>query len=398
MPEAPLAALAAVAIAAVASGADGLAPVRLGVLQHVDAHTEEILAAGVRGTVLGLAWGAAEPKQGQFSSEYFALLRARAEAWRAAGLELVLDLGIQYPPVWAEELPCGRMVNQFGEEYIDVRPGFRRANAVFSPAVRENLECYLDAVKRELGDDFTAIRLGFGHYGELNYPAARHNGRENCYWTFDEAAQGRAPLPPGMSPCPVPGYIPGTPGREKDAAAFLEWHLESLRLWHDWQIEVVRARFPNATLAMLYPSWGMRPGQAEAAVAAGLDGSTSPERNGEVPRGLDFARCIAGVHDTNFVVCCTWVDSNLEFGDDRGLPQRWSPVHWLAHLANEHQPPLPVWGENTGGGGMAALSLTVERARENGLQWVFWAFEPALFSGEPPALADLTKAFGIGLE
>ena len=57
---------------------------------------------------------------------------------------------------------------------------------------------------------------------------------------------------------------------------------------------------------MMYPSWGIRPGQIDAAVADQLAGKTSAEVNGELPRGFDFARFIHGITDPDVIVYCTW--------------------------------------------------------------------------------------------
>lgn len=145
---------------------------------------------------------------------------------------------------------------------------------------------------------------------------------------------------------------------------------------------------------MLYPSWGVLPGQLEAAIANDLVGSTPAERNGEISRGFDFARFIGGIRDPQVWVHCTWLDSNPEWSDDASAdPARWSPVKYLASLARRHRPALTVSAENTGGGGEAALRLSARRIRQLDIPAMFWAFGPDLFDGRPPELADLGPAF-----
>lgn len=375
---------------------DSIAPIAVGVLQHDDRHTDRVRAAGVTHTVLEVAWSRFEPAPGRFDERYIQQVESLRRQRRAAGFHLSLDLGIQYPPGWVRDLPNGRYVNQYGDVHHDPRPGCQSANAVFGRAVREAIARYVARVREAFGDDFVLIRLGWGHYGELNYPHPDAPGGKNAYWSFCDAAQGRAPdaLAVGQVPCPTPGWRPGDPSPNREAARFAEWHLEALRNYHDGQIALMRGLYPDTPLAMLYPSWGIRPGQLDAAVAGRLAGDTPAEKNGEVQRALDFARCIAGIDDPHVVVYVTWVDSDPAFGDDAGQnPAGWSPPHWLSWLAARHPLRLSMQGENTGGGGREALRRTVERARRYRLRAVYWAFEPQLLGPEPPTLDELVPAF-----
>ena len=81
---------------------------------------------------------------------------------------------------------------------------------------------------------------------------------------------------------------------------------------------------------ILYPSWGLRPGDIELALATGLDGTSPPELNGEVQRGYDFARQVAALSDPNLILTTTWLDADvypdLEHGSD---PKFWSPARFL---------------------------------------------------------------------
>jgi hypothetical protein len=145
---------------------------------------------------------------------------------------------------------------------------------------------------------------------------------------------------------------------------------------------------------MMYPSWGIRPGQLDSAVAGDLAGHTSPEKNGEIQRGFDFARMIGGIRDPKVGVHCTWLDANpLWSAETSPDPARWSPVHYLSTLARQHTPPLVVSAENTGGGGPENLRLCAQRALAYEVKSVFWAFAPDLFDGRPPELIDLSPGF-----
>jgi hypothetical protein len=241
------------------------------------------------------------------------------------------------------------------------------------------------------------VRLGGGWYNELNYPPATFRNQANCYWAFDALAQGIKPgLPAGMTACPVPGWKPGESSPDHASARrFLDWYVASLQNYHDWQITTVR-QFYAGPLMMMYPSWGIRPGQTESAIAGDLAGHTSPEKNGEIQRGFDFARFIGGIRDPHVGIHCTWLDANPSWSDETSTdPVRWSPVRFLSSLARQHTPPLIVTGENTGGGGPEVLRLCAERALAFDLKSVFWAFSPDLFDGRPPELKDLRPAFSM---
>ena len=371
------------------------APVHLGVLQPDPARAAELKAGGVSVVVLSVSWDRFQPKPETADETYVAKLRAEAAAYRDAGLHIALDLGIQYPPAWLHQLPHARYQNQHGDSFIDASSGMNVANSVFNKLIRDRQRDYLSALFRHLGADWAGVRLGGGWYGELNYPPAVFAKKTNCYWAFDPVAQGRAPgLPAGVRPCPVPGWKPGqaSPGNAS-ARLFIEWYLDSLKNYHDWQITTVRRHY-KGPLMMLYPSWGIRPGQLEAAIATDLAGATPVEKNGETQRGFDFARFIDGIRDPQVWVQCTWLDSDPAWSDDTSPdPVRWSPPKFLAHLARRHSPALKVTAENTGGGGMPALALSARRACELELTALFWAFAPALFDGAPPELSDLRPAF-----
>ncbi len=369
--------------------------IRLGVLQATPAQAPALVNAGVTLTVLSVSWDRFEPAAGTPDPVYIRQLRADLDASRHAGLQVVLDPGFQYPPAWLFDLPDSRYQNQYGSAFDDRRSGMHVANSVFNAAIRERQAAHLATLFRELGADWIAVRLGGGWFNELNYPPATHEKNANCYWAFDALAQGAKPgLPAGIIACPVPGWKPGDASPDHASARrFLDWYLASLQNYHDWQIATVR-RLYAGPLMMMYPSWGIRPGQLEPAVTNDLSGRTSPEKNGEIQRGFDFARFIGGIRDPQVWVHCTWLDANPGWSDETSLdPARWSPVHYLATLARQHTPTLNLSAENTGGGGPEILRLCAERSRAYDLKTMFWAFAPDLFDGRPPELKDLRPAF-----
>lgn len=362
-----------------------------GTLQPDPARRAEVIAAGVDTVVMELGWNRWQPQVGTADAAYVAERTARLAELRAAGLQVSLDLGLQYPPGWLFELPHSRYVNQYGSAYVEDAPGKNVPNAVFNQAVREAQAAYVAQVFEALGHEFLLVRLGWGWYSELNYPLSRYGEQRNCYWAFGDLAQGRAAgLPPGVPPCPVPGWRPGEPSPDHDAARrFANWYLDALRDYHDWQIATVRALHPGR-LAMLYPSWGLRPGQLDAAIATDLDGSIEAQHN-DLSMGQYWPRLIAGIDDPDVVVYSTWLDA--PFGDDRSPdPAQWCPMRYLTSLAQPRG--LRCAGENTGGNDAEAMARCFQRMNELDLLGIYWAFEPQLFDGDPAhaTLADYAAA------
>lgn len=368
------------------------APLVFGTLQSSPDRVDRVAAAGVDLVTMEVYWDRFEPRPGQANQAYLDQLRVDLARYRAADVEVVLAPGVHYPPAWVLDLPDSRYVNQYDDQYRSTEPGKNVPNMVFNQAMRDRQATFLQQVIGALGKDFYGVRLGGGWYGELNYPSPEHGGRTNSYWGFDPVATGQRPgRPPGIPANPVPDWRPGVPStNHADAAEFLDWYLDSLGDYHDWQIQTMRDLYPGRLL-MLYPSWGVRPGQLDAAVAGDLSGTTSAERNGEIQRGFDFARFVTGITDPGVVLYTTWLNADAS-ADDGSDPRYWSPVKFLAHLAADHPVPLQVMGENTGHDTVQDLELSIAQAREHGLLGVVWAFEPQLFEGPWARLDDLAKA------
>jgi len=371
----------------------------IGTLESDPAHNDATNKAGARAVVVSVSWDRFEPREGAFDAAYLAGLTEKIRLFRAGGKLVVLDLGIQYPPGWVFLYKSAHFADQYGHAYVpNPGAGDCGVNLVFSAEMRAKLGAYLHALFAGLGNDFYAVRLGGGRYGELGYPGTTFQNDKNCYWAFDAIAQGASPgLPGGVRDCPVSGWKPGTPSADHAAAqSFLDWYMASLENYHDWQIHEVR-QFFSGPLLMLYPSTGgLRPGQLEAAVDDDCSGATQAEKTGEVGRGYDTARFIAGITDPGVVVYSTWIDGFPGCDDASADPARWNPAHFLASLAAAHQPPLPVGGENTGHPDTPAnMKLTFERLRDDHLCMMFWAFEPGLF--EPDGAKASCAAFGANI-
>ncbi len=359
----------------------------VGTLQPETQHAQSIKDHKIDAVVIELYWSRYEPAEGKYNQEFIDQTRAAMKIYRELGIKMVLEMGIQDTPQWVFTKPQSHFVNQFGDEFVP-GPGACGVNAVFSQSMRDLVGGYIDRVFSDLGTEFIAVRVGGGFYGEIGYPHWKFNGRNNCYWSFDPIAQGKAKgLAGGQVPCPVPGWKPGT-GTPQQAKRFFDWHVASLANYQNWLIATVRKRCPTTTIAVLYPSWGTRPGQPEAAIAKLLDGTTSPEINGEVPRGLVFDKLASAIYDDHAALWCTWLEADAS-GDSSPDASRWSPAKFIAYCAHSHPRKLAAWCENGSPGGVDKLRLCLDQIQKNSYDVFFYAFEKDLFNGNGATIDDL---------
>jgi len=296
---------------------------------------------GVSDVLVEVQWRRAEPQQGQLDEEYLRGKAQQVARLRAQGFRVALNTGVQDAPEWLLERPGARFVNQFGDPYTE-RPV---PNLLFGREFRPLAASYLTRLFDRLGTEFSLVRVGGGPYGELSYPWIRNsNGRvENFYWAFDANA---------IRANPVPDWRPGMPSHRAEAHRFLTWYLDSLAQYQNWQISTLRGAGFGGPAAVLYPSYGMRPGDADLAIENNLDGTSAAEESGDVQRGYDFARQVLALTDLNTVIYGTW-------GEQVDV------VAYLASLA--HDEGRPAMAENSGANSPAELDQALRNAAEQGL-------------------------------
>jgi len=351
-----------------------------GILQTTGAHATEERAAGVTVGTLDLNWSAYQPAQGQVSSSYVSSMRSRLASLRSAGLNVVLDVGMQYPPAWIFNVsPNTRFVNQYG----DVWHGSLSEdvpNSVFDSTVRGYEAQYIAQVAADFGDVFYAVRSGGLLQDELRYPPATYNGHSNSYWAFDGAAQAQSP---------VPGWKPGQAGSSQ-AASFANWYMQSITDFMSWLVGTYRSHFASPWIQVLMPSWGLRPGDLDAAIAGNLDGSTPPAGWGTLAEGLDWTRQVNAISDSHAMLYGTW----MERGDDGSTANSMAPTHYLATLGAGRG--FPAAGENASAGDdVATMQAVVQHTRDWGLAGLMWLDESSLYSN-PASLAEYALFINAG--
>jgi hypothetical protein len=346
-----------------------------GLLQTSGDHNGEERRAGINVATLSLVWAAYEPQRGRFDSAYIDAKRATMSSFLRDGLHVTLDVGFQYPPPWVFTLdPNTRYVDQYGDVWHG-KVSEEVPDAVHDPNVREAEASYVARVAADMGDRFFAIRAGGLLGSELRYPPTTYMGHSNCYWAFNEWAQQQSS---------VPGWRPAEPGTV-EAGHFLDDYLSAITTYQNWLLRTFREKF-SGWLQVLYPSFGLRPGDIQAAVASNLDGSTEAASHGTLSMGLDWQRQVATIPVGRVIIYTTWLDMQ----DTGEGPTHWSPVHYLLSLAQPRG--LPVAGENTGDNSPADLARVVALVRRLHLDGMMWMSEAQLSRPGDASLADYSAA------
>ena len=328
-------------------------------------------SSGVQVMGVEFRWRSLEPADDSWSVSGFDALRERVARIRTAGCLILLNIGLHHAPDFVLDAPGGRFMNQYGATYT----ASDEPNLIFNEGLRAEAQEYVDRVFLELGTDFYAVRVGGGHWGELQYPAVFNDpagagcidtlvqeppgGLCNYYWAFDANAQADK-----QAAAIDPAWTPGDPSPNGEAALFLDWYLAKLTEFQDWQIAALRQGGYQGTAAVLYASWGMRDGDFDRAVATDLSGTSSPEINGEVQRGYDHRRHILGLIDANVAKWGTW-------------GQRAGTLAWLASV-NPPGRSIPLMAENSGPGTAEKAWALVQNCRQHGASmcaWVRWGEE-----------------------
>jgi hypothetical protein len=240
--------------------------------------------------MIELNWDRYQPAPQQFDAAYAEQFRQRIAACRQAGLDVVLGLGLQYPPPWVLELSSGRFVDQLGS-----RSRLGEANVVFSQEVRAAAEGYFRRIATDVDlREVTAVRIGTNRTGELGYPGPIDGDDEGShdYWGFDAAAQTGAGLADGMTMTPMPGWVPGDPTwrdrpvTTEGTTSWFRWYADSLIGSLSWQVGVLRDTGFGGEFHVPTPGRGVLPADLDLALSSHLDGRGDPD--GNLERGHDY--------------------------------------------------------------------------------------------------------------
>jgi hypothetical protein len=354
----------------------------LGVLSVGGARYSDEAAAGIKAVTINASWRSAEPTNNGFSASYASQLNLKIDNAIAAGMQVIIDPGIHYPPDWVFTLPGGtRFVNQYGDTFTGAADsGMNIANTVTNPDVRAALAGYLAWLGKQIPKGkLLGIRQSGGQYGQLRYPDASYNGHTNSWWAYDTSTQAQSP---------VPGWKPGT-GTTTQAQQFLDNYNRNLVNYGVWLNNELSKDFAT-TILLVLPGFGERPGQATDLVNSRLTNLKD-----SFNQGLDWANLIPSLADpAHTVVYTTWLDAPDGL---QNTVQLEDPVHYLAALANAYG--LRLGGQNSASTD-AALSVAAGRAKDLDMVIFNWASESTLVTAGTSTntalttFADLSGALG----
>jgi hypothetical protein len=353
-----------------------LSQLQLGVLQPSESRAATTKAAGVTMVMLEAQWRDMQPVAGAgLDSTAVAALRQRYATFQRAGLKVIFSPGLQDAPSWIFDVdPDTRFVDQYGVKWSG-GPGEDVPDAVWNPKVRAAQQAYLQLLKTALsGLTFAGVRAGGLLNGELRYPdqaLPRHS-----FWAFGKWAQASNP---------VLGWKPGT-GDPVKAQKFINWYLDSLVDYQRFIVAQTQSLVPGAPVLVLYPNVGLRPGEAEAAAAAGLAGGTPAENNNTLSQGLDWARQVAALPKRGMFAVQTSIDRT----GTGTTAQTESPVAYMSRLTKLAG--VGIAGENGGNNTPAELDRAYANARTYKLSMMFVMNEADLYSGrqDRPSLSQLS--------
>ena len=339
-------------------------------------------ASGVRVMHLELQWSSYEPTDGTFNGDYAWYVREKLTAMRAAGLKVVLGLGLQYPPSWLFAYPGSRYVDQYGNSTGVL-------NLTWNTTLRQKAERYLARVNADLGlNNFWAVRIGSGGSVEAMLP---DEGGRNAYWGFDANAQAGSPFPgwrPGQTTWNGQAFTTG------QVSQWYDWYLGSLAGGINWQIGAYKRLGFTGFLQVLMAGVGSRPAEYNQAIAGYLGGPGDTLQT--MGRGAVWDRLLANITDRRNVVAYVTSMANGSGGDSlctsadatvsptSSAVFSWSPARWISFNADKYG--LPKMGENPGRGGasnygQAMLETAARQMQSCGFQGLMWAHEGNLYDG-----------------
>jgi hypothetical protein len=375
-----------------ASTRTGLAPYGSGTHYFGSLRTDPARAAAEAPTMklamVEMSWGRAQPNgPGSFDDAYLAGIRDQVDAFRAAGREVVLGVGLHYEPQWVFDLSSMR--NQAGTLRTD------QANLVFSQAVRSALNTYLQHADTIISfDRLWGVRVNVaGAQGEIQYP-------DSNYWAFSTGAQNGADKPTRLAPNPYPGWKPATGDTSLSVAQveeWAQWYQGALANALDEQMDTLSATGFRGYFFLISAGSGARPSTWDAAVAGKLQ-TTSLVGRGVAwdklyadlaPRANVVAYSSSTAESTSYNAC-TSADASVPLTSTSA--NSWSAGRWLTRVAHENG--LQMAGENPGyadsntyysdtsSSGMMARAF--ELTTSCGYLAFFWAHDAQLWNADLP--------------
>lgn len=298
--------------------------------------------AGGTHLVVPVFWTRMQPTEGgALDTGWMASINAELDDCRAIGLKPILSHSIQYPPAWAVSAIEG-FKDQAGNVWDGgLGTGKQVRNWMWTANGRAHVADYLTKVRAGLSPvnraAVTRVRFGGGYYDELQYPPESLTAPAS-YWSFGASMQTGTGLAAGLTPCPVPGYVPRT-GTDAQDIAWINWYLDGIENFLLWQIITLKAIGWTVPLSVCHPGYGVRQNMTRS-----QDGYWQ-----QVAAGQDFTRAIGAYkNDPQVWPWSTWINGAEQyptspFDTDQAA---WAKLYAEAAVRGKHH---DLWGENTGG-------------------------------------------------
>ena len=324
-------------------------------------------AAGGNAIVVQAFWDRLQSAQGgAVSSGEITNIEAHFSNAATAGLTVVFECALQYPPAWAKTaIPKFKDQNNTewstGDSGRDVRDWVW--SSVGWTAVQDFITKVWNALSPTSKTQIETIRTGFGYYGETQFPPVG-GGPEYQFWGFSDAAKGTG-LAADQTANPRPSLKPFSSGSsDSDNIAFTNWYRNSAATRMRGLTQLYRNLGWTGKIHVLHPSWGVRSNWT-------MGNAGWQEQNAQ---GVDWFHQMTNYTDDN-----VWPWSTHVAADDYALsvtPGDWAPWRYLADCAMRAGRYQYLWGENTGGENNSAMEDMFEEGamakHYKGLFWLNW--------------------------
>lgn len=390
------------------------AETRLGVLQSAGgSNLATETAAGFSIAEIECGWSSAMAIGGVLNPVYLAEQAALAAEYKAAGWQVAVSAGIfDYPSWLGNAVLDWQCVDQGGN-------GSSCPNFIWNPAVRALAAEYVSALVAAMSEQVEVdyYRIGLSPSGETHLqdslPISTGTG---SWWAFDPIAQGpaqgpNAGLPAGISPCPMPGWVPGATTWNNGsgsvsvtiamATEWWNWYQGAVNNAHQWEMDAHSAAGYEGCFTICAPGWGESPQILENRLANLLGNSTIAPGWYQANIGSYWPSVIADVADPARVIvnissvydasgspvnnypANPSTDLSAELAQADWRVSNWSAPRWISYLAQRHG--NYVMGESVGNSTQGELASLVPaimtQAQACGLYAILWADEASLYSG-----------------
>lgn len=382
--------------AGVAPGVAAAAPkLGFGTVGSELSHASSDQAAGMMFATVTVGWNMWEPSAGQYSASWADYIRSEIRGFESKGLQVIVEVGLQYTPSWVLDLPQGQLVNQNGQKS-------GTPNYEWNPTVQNDMYKFVKSVVNGLGPVHPlAYRIGLSNSGEMLYA----NNSAGSWWAFNADAQSSSPMP---------GWVPGqttwngTPVTSAQVHAWYSWYLFGLVNAEHAEINAIRDAGYTGHLLLVMPGDGTTPSEYHKRLAADLGDASTLDTYGTMDTGAvwwlqlrmlngwdalgggDFVD-VSSVGDSTGFGACQTSDTSLTLAQADPWVSHWDDTRWLSYLARING--LGVVGENPGGQTASQLSAIVDLARSCGFNGFFWQNDASLYAGGTGAsLSDYASA------